>query len=179
MAIEVFFFCAVIGFVIVQRIVELFIARRNENWMKSQGGYEVGAKHYPYMVAIHIGFFISLILEVLIFKRHLSPYWWVFFILFIGLQLMRIWVISSLGKYWNTKIIVLPGAHVVKKGPFHFLRHPNYVVVSLEILIIPLIFNGIFTAILFTLLNLCILYIRIPIEEAALREVTDYRKVFH
>lgn len=178
MAIDLIVFISVIGFVILQRIVELFIARNNEGWMRSQGAYEVGAKHYPYMVSIHVGFFISLILEFFIFNRSLSPFWLLLFTLFIGLQLMRVWVISSLGRFWNTKIIVLPGAHVVKKGPFRFIRHPNYLVVTCEILVIPLLFNAFFTAIVFTLLNLFILYIRIPIEEAALREVTDYKEVF-
>ena len=146
--------------------------------MRSKGAYEVGAKHYPFMVAIHVGFFISLILEFTLFDRGLSPYWWFLFIFFVALQLMRIWVITSLGKFWNTKIIVLPGANVVKKGPFHFIQHPNYVVVTFEILVIPLLFGAYFTAILFTLLNFSILYVRIPMEEAALREVTDYKEVF-
>ena len=178
MAIDMIVFISVIGFVILQRIVELFIARKNESWMRSQGAYEVGAKHYPLMVSIHVGFFISLILEFFSLDRSLSPYWWLLFIFFVGLQLMRVWAISSLGRYWNTKIIVLPGTQVVKKGPFRFIRHPNYLVVTCEILVIPLLFNALFTAIVFTLLNLFILSIRIPIEEAALREVTDYKEVF-
>ena len=171
-------FICVVGFVIIQRIVELFVARRNELWIRSQGGYEAGASHYPFMVAIHVGFFISLILEVLVFERTLPPYWPILFVLFTVLQLMRVWVISSLGRFWNTKILVLPGANVVKKGPFLFIRHPNYVVVTLEIITIPLMFGAYFTALVFTLLNFAILSVRIPIEEAALREVTDYKEVF-
>ncbi len=171
-------FISIVGFVICQRVVELFVARNNEAWMRSKGAYEVGAKHYPFMVAIHVGFFISLILEFMLFDRGLSPYWWFLFVTFVWLQLMRIWVITSLGRFWNTKIIVLPGANVVKKGPFRFIRHPNYVVVTFEILVIPFLFSAYFTAILFTLLNFSILYVRIPIEEAALREVTDYKEVF-
>ena len=178
MAVEMIVFLSVIGFVIVQRIVELFIARNNEVWMRSQGAYEVGASHYPFMVAIHIGFFISLIFEFVILDRSLSANFLLFLVIFLGLQMMRVWVISSLGRFWNTKIIVLPGAHVVNKGPFRLLKHPNYVVVSCEIFIIPLMFGAYFTALVFTLLNLIILSIRIPIEEAALREVTDYTKVF-
>jgi len=178
MELEMIAFISIIGFVILQRIVELFIARRNENWMLSKGAYEVGAKHYPFMVAIHVSFFVSLILEVMLFEKGLSTFWWYFFILFVGLQLMRIWVITTLGKYWNTKIIVLPGANVVKKGPFLLIRHPNYVVVTSEIIVIPLLFDAYFTAVVFTLLNALILYIRIPIEEAALRDVTDYKEVF-
>lgn len=178
MAIETIIFSSIVGFVIVQRIVELFVARNNERWIRGQGGYEVGARHYPYMVGIHVGFFLSLIFEFLMFERELPSLWPVLFIIFVGLQIMRVWVIASLGRFWNTKILVLPGAHVVKKGPFRFLRHPNYVVVSLEILVIPLMFGAYFTALIFALLNLIILCVRIPMEEAALREVTNYKEVF-
>ena len=171
-------FICVVGFIIIQRIVELLVARNNEKWIKSKGGYEVGANHYPYMVAIHIGFFISLIIEFMVFAQTVSRFWVLLFALFISLQIMRAWVIASLGRFWNTKILVLPGAHVVKKGPFHFIRHPNYVVVTSEIIVIPLMFEAYFTAIVFTLLNLIILSVRIPKEEAALREVTDYKEVF-
>lgn len=171
-------FICVVGFVIFQRIVELFVAGSNEKWMRSQGAYEVGASHYPFMVAIHAGFFISLIIEFLVFDRGIPSFWIPLFILFVVLQMMRVWVISSLGRYWNTKILVLPGAQVVKKGPFHFIRHPNYVVVTLEIIVIPLMLGAYFTALIFTLLNFAILSVRIPIEETALREVTDYKEVF-
>ena len=176
MAIEMILFIFVVGFVIFQRIIELLIARNNEKWIRSQGGYEVGAKHYPYMVAIHIGFFISLIFEFVAFKEGVSRFWLPLFVLFISLQLMRVWVISSLGRYWNTKILVLPGANVVKKGPFHLIRHPNYVVVTCEIIVIPLMFGAYFTAVVFTILNIIILSVRIPKEEAALREATDYKE---
>lgn len=162
----------------MQRIVELFVARNNEIWIRSQGGYEVGARHYPYMVAIHIGFFISLIFEFVVFGKSVSAFLIPLFVVFVGLQIMRVWVISSLGKFWNTKILVLPFAHVVKKGPFRFIRHPNYAVVTSEILVIPLMFESYFTALVFTLLNFYILSVRIPIEEEALREVTDYEEVF-
>ena len=171
-------FICVVSFIIIQRILELLVARNNEKWIKSKGGYEVGANHYPYMVAIHIGFFISLIIEFMVFKQAVSRFWLLLFVIFISLQIMRVWVIASLGRFWNTKILVLPGAHVVKKGPFHFIRHPNYVVVTSEIIIIPLMFEAYFTAIVFTLLNIVILSVRIPKEEAALREVTDYKEVF-
>ena len=171
-------FICVVSFIIIQRILELLVARNNEKWIKSKGGYEVGANHYPYMVAIHIGFFISLIIEFMVFKQAVSRFWLLLFVIFISLQIMRVWVIASLGRFWNTKILVLPGAHVVKKGPFHFIRHPNYVVVTSEIIIIPLMFEAYFTAIVFTLLNIIILSVRIPKEEAALREVTDYKEVF-
>jgi methyltransferase len=178
MAIIMTLFICVVGFIIIQRIIELLVARNNEKWIKSKGGYEVGANHYPYMVAIHIGFFISLIIEFMVFKQAVSRFWLLLFVVFISLQIMRVWVIASLGRFWNTKILVLPGALAVKKGPFHFIRHPNYVVVTSEIIVIPLMFEAYFTAIVFTLLNVIILSVRIPKEEAALREVTDYKEVF-
>lgn len=178
MAIVMVLFICVVGFIITQRIIELLVARNNENWIRSQGGYEVGANHYPYMVAIHIGFFLSLIIEFIVFKQEVSRFWIPLFVVFIILQMMRVWVIASLGRFWNTKILVLPGAHVVKKGPFHFIRHPNYVVVTSELIVIPLMFEAYFTAIVFTILNVAILSVRIPKEEAALREVTDYKEIF-
>ena len=171
-------FFVVVGFVIIQRIAELFVARRNELWIRAQGGFEAGKSHYPFMVAIHVGFFVSLIIEFLLFDRSIPSYWMLLFALFIALQIMRVWVISSLGRFWNTKILILPGANVVKKGPFNYIRHPNYTVVTLEIITIPLMFGAYFTAIVFTLLNLAILSIRIPTEEAALKEATDYKEVF-
>ncbi|MFC4354995.1 isoprenylcysteine carboxyl methyltransferase family protein [Chryseomicrobium palamuruense] len=171
-------FFTIFGFVIIQRIIELFIAKRNEEWIKSQGGYEVGKRHYPFMVALHVGFFISLLLEFTLLDRGLSLFLIPLLIIFAITQLMRIWVLSSLGRFWNTKIMILPGASVVKKGPFRFMRHPNYTIVALELLVIPLMFNAFITVFVFSLLNLWMLSVRIPIEEAALSEDTNYKEVF-
>lgn len=162
----------------MQRIIELFIAKRNEEWMKSQGGYEVGKRHYPYMVAMHVGFFSSLLLEFIILDQELSIFFIPLLIVFALTQIMRVWIISSLGRFWNTKIMILPGASVVKKGPFQFMRHPNYTIVALELLVIPLLFNAFITALVFSLLNMWMLSVRIPIEEAALTEETNYTEVF-
>lgn len=171
-------FFTIFGFVIIQRIIELFVAKRNEEWIKSQGGYEVGKEHYPFMVALHVSFFISLLLEFIVLDRGLSIFLIPLFIVFVITQLMRIWILSSLGRFWNTKIMILPGASVVKKGPFQFMRHPNYTIVALELLVIPLMFNAFITAVVFSLLNLWMLSVRIPIEEAALSEDTNYKEVF-
>jgi methyltransferase len=159
-----------ISVIIIQRILELILAKRNEKWMKSQGAIEFGQKHYPVIVFVHILFFISLIAEVHYFHKGISPLWPLLFIAFLAVQAVRIWAISSLGTYWNTKILVLPGASVIKKGPYKFLKHPNYCVVALELIIIPFMFNAYFTAILFTLLNIFVLSIRIPAEEKALKK---------
>jgi methyltransferase len=167
-----------ISFIMLQRIVELVIAKRNEKWMVSQGGIEVGQSHYRLMVTIHVLFFLVFMLEVSMLKKEASPIWPLLFPLFIGTQIGRIWVIKSLGKYWNTKIIILPKGKVVKKGPYRFLKHPNYMIVTLEFLIIPLMFQAFATAVLFTILNVFILTIRIPAEEKALLDLTEYGEAF-
>lgn len=171
-------FYIIIFLVITQRLTEVFIAKRNEKWMLSQGAYEIGASHYPYMLALHSSFFLFLIVEVMTSNNNLSPLFPLFFILFIAVQALRIWCLRSLGPFWNTKIIILPGAEVVKKGPYVFFRHPNYAVVCLEILLLPLMFQAYFTAFCFTLLNITMLSVRIPLEEKALRESTNYNHVF-
>lgn len=170
----------VLTIVILQRIVELLIAKRNEKWMKSQGAFEAGASHYPYMVAMHVSFFIALITEVFVFHRQLSAIWPIWLGIFLSAQILRIWCLTSLGKFWNTKIIVLPNAHahVVRKGPYKWLRHPNYIIVATELLVLPLLFNAFFTAILFSLLNCWMMTVRIPAEERALRKATNYTEEF-
>lgn len=171
-------FSIMLAIVIIQRLVELFIAKRNEKWMRSQGAFEVGATHYPIMVAMHSTFFLSMLLEVIVLDRSFSPLWFPLLVGFLLAQIGRIWCLRSLGKFWNTKIIILPGADVVQKGPYRFIRHPNYVIVSIELLILPLIFNAYFTAILFSILNAWMLSVRIPAEEKALKEATDYSERF-
>ncbi|MEH7418228.1 isoprenylcysteine carboxylmethyltransferase family protein [Neobacillus drentensis] len=171
-------FVLLIILIVIQRIVELFVAKRNEIWMKNQGAVEFGEKHYKFMVLIHMMFFISLFTETLLLKRGISALWPVFLCLFALAQVVRIWVITSLGKFWNTKVLVLPNARIVRKGPYRFLKHPNYVVVGMELLAAPMLFNAYFTAILFTVLNTIILMIRIPIEEKALITLTEYDKTF-
>ena len=171
-------FYIIITIVIIQRLVELLIAKRNEKWMRSQGAFEAGAGHYPIMVMMHIAFFISLLLEVLVINKPLSPLWIPLLSLFLIAQIARVWCLTSLGKFWNTKIILLPGAEVVKKGPYKFIRHPNYVIVTTELLVLPLLFSAYFSAFVFSFLNLWMLSVRIPTEEKALKEVTNYKEVF-
>lgn len=166
-------FYLVLGFVIIQRLVELFIAKRNEKRMRAKGAYEVGASHYPFMILLHAGFFLSLLVEVLYFKSTVDPLYSLL-VVFVVLQLFRVWCLVSLGMYWNTKIIILPGADVVVRGPYSFIRHPNYLVVCLELLVLPLLFQAYITAIVFTILNFIMLAVRIPVEERALKEATNY-----
>lgn len=169
-------FYIILSIVIVQRLLELVIAKRNEKNMRAQGAYEVGASHYPLMILLHVSFFISLLIEVNTFNLTPSPLFLLFLVMFLCVQGLRIWCLMSLGSFWNTKIIVLPGAHVVTKGPYKYLRHPNYLVVSMEIALLPLMFEAYFTAICFTILNAIMLSIRIPTEERALKEATNYEQ---
>lgn len=169
-------FYIILSIVIVQRLLELVIAKRNEKNMRAQGAYEVGASHYPLMILLHVSFFISLLIEVSTFNLTPSPLFLLFLVMFLCVQGLRVWCLISLGSFWNTKIIVLPGAHVVTKGPYKYLRHPNYLVVSMEIALLPLMFEAYFTAICFTILNAIMLSIRIPTEERALKEATNYEQ---
>ncbi|GAF65568.1 hypothetical protein BTS2_2466 [Bacillus sp. TS-2] len=164
--------------VALQRLVELMIAERNKQWIIKNGGYEVGRSHYRYLVLMHSSFLLFLVLEVIIFQKELAPWWYVPFSLFMIAQAGRVWAIHSLGEFWNTRIMILPGAKVITKGPYQFIRHPNYVVVMLEILALPLIFQAYWTAALFTILNGLILSKRIKMEEMALRNHTNYEEVF-
>lgn len=166
------------SFIILQRLTELWIARKNEERMKQKGALEFGAGHYPWMVLLHTGFFLSLILEVLILDREPAVFSPVLLACFLLAQMIRIWALLSLGPYWNTKILVMPGASVVRKGPYRFMKHPNYLVVAIEIFIIPLMFNAWLTALIFSLLNGWMMSIRIPLEEKALTEATSYGKEF-
>jgi methyltransferase len=171
-------FLGLIGFTVLQRIVELGIAKSNEKWMKQEGAIEFGVVHYRYLVLMHMLFFVSLVSEKVFFNRQLSQVWPLLLFGFILVQLIRIWVLATLGKYWNTKIIVLAGANVITKGPYRFIKHPNYFVVAIELVIIPLLFNAYLTASLFTILNVIMLMIRIPVEEKALKELTEYAGTF-
>jgi methyltransferase len=163
---------------IIQRLTELFIAKKNEKWMMNRGGVEHGNEHYPFIVSLHVLFLISLLLEVIIFQKELTELWFVLVPILLLTQLMRYWSVISLGNYWNTKIIIVPNDIVVSKGPYQFIKHPNYVVVAVEILIIPLLFDAYITSLVFTMLNIFMMTIRIPAEEKALQTYTNYQEVF-
>ncbi|MGG1573774.1 isoprenylcysteine carboxyl methyltransferase family protein [Fictibacillus sp. NRS-1165] len=167
-----------LGMLILQRLGELFIARRNEKLMLSKGAVEAGQRHYKWMVMIHASFFVSLFLEVTLFHKEPAAWWWIPFSVFLLAQLARVWCLTTLGMYWNTKIIILPGAQVVARGPYKYIRHPNYCIVTLEIITIPLVFQAYFTGFLFLAFNALILSVRIPAEERALKEATDYSQRF-
>ncbi|MCC8155511.1 MAG: hypothetical protein LIP01_15825 [Tannerellaceae bacterium] len=132
----------------------------------AQGAVEYGRRHYPLIVIMHCLFFLSLIIEYTIAGN--GDYSVVLMILYFVLIGCKAWIILSLGKYWNTRIYRAPSFPVVKKGPYNYIRHPNYVVVIGEIALIPLIFHLYYTAIIFSILNGIVLYIRIKEENRAL-----------
>ena len=159
-------FILFISFVILLRIGELVLSKSNEKWLLRNGAVEYGQKHYPFIVALHILFIISLIIE---YKTKQTVSFSIFMLLFyFSLIAFKTWVILSLGKFWNTRIYHIPGIPLVKKGPYNYFKHPNYLIVVAEIVVIPLIFHLYFTAITFTLLNAILLFIRIKEENKAM-----------
>jgi len=162
------FFIIFITVVIVQRISELILAKKNEKYLKSNGAVEYDKKGYKYIVLMHNLFFISVITEFVFLGRQLNEYWQVLLIIFICTQVLRYWAIFTLGKRWNTKILVLPNTEPIRSGLYKHLKHPNYIAVIIEIVIIPLLFSCYYTAVVFSILNLIVLKRRIRIEEEAL-----------
>jgi methyltransferase len=155
-------FIIFISFFILQRLSELYIARKNEKWLLEQGAVQYGQSHYLFIVALHTLFIVSIITEY--FLSGQPPISWIFLVLFLLILSFKFWALSSLGKYWNTKIYRIPGVYPVKKGPYKFLKHPNYMEVVCEIAIIPLVFHLYYTAIIFTVLNAAMLTVRIGVE---------------
>ena len=159
-----------------ERIVELVVSKRNAAAAFARGGTEYGQSHFPWMVALHTGFLLACIAEVFLLDRPFIPWLgWPMLAIALLCQAGRYWCIASLGEQWNTRVIVVPGAGAVTaKGPYRFswLRHPNYVIVAIEGVALPLVYSAWITAIVFTLLNaILLLRFRIPVENEALREL--------
>lgn len=154
---------AILAFVTLQRLLELQLAKANTRRLLADGAREFAPGHYPLIVAVHTAWLAAL-------------WWWApgrpisipLLLLFALLQLGRIWVIRSLAGRWTTRIIVQPGASLVRRGPYRFVDHPNYLVVAGEIAILPLVFGLWQIALVFTLLNAAVLTVRIRAENAAL-----------
>jgi methyltransferase len=153
----------ILGFVTLERVVELLHSRRNTRRLVARGGREHGASHYPLIVAVHALWLASL--WWLAPLRTVDGFWLALFIL---IELMRAWVLITLGARWTTRIIVLPGEPLVTGGPYRFLNHPNYWVVAGEIAVLPLVFGLWPVALIFTLLNAAVLTVRIREENRAL-----------
>lgn len=154
----------IMALVTLQRLGELVIARRNTARLLARGAVEHGAGHYPAMIALHASWLAALWLSV-----SGRPVNLVLLALFGVLQLLRVWVLSVLGPRWTTRIIVLPGAPLVARGPFRWISHPNYSVVIAEIAVLPLAFGLVWIALVWTLLNAAMLYVRVGAEARALK----------
>lgn len=155
-------------FIIIQRLVELFIAKKNEKKLKMRGAIEFGQSHYKYFIILHSIFFLSVFIENYFVHFVEIGFFTSLFIIFIILQLARVWVISTLGERWNTKIIVLPTEKLVKRGLYKYIKHPNYIIVTIELIIIPLLFHAYITCLIFSICNLILLKVRIKEENKAL-----------
>ena len=153
----------ILSLVTLQRLAELWLSNRNTRQLLGRGAVEAGRSHYPLLVALHVAW-----LAALWWWAPGQPINWLLIALFALLQIARVWVIATLGGRWTTRIIVLPGAPLVRSGIYRFVDHPNYLIVALEIALLPLAFGLAGTALTFSILNAAILTIRIRAENQAL-----------
>lgn len=160
-------FILFILFIILMRTGELILSRSNEIWLLQNGAVEYGQKHYPYIVALHVLFIVSLIIE---YSTKQTAFFSLFFlVLYLLFLAFKVWVILSLGKFWNTKIYHISDFPLIKNGVYKYVKHPNYLIVIAEIAIIPLVFHLYFTAIAFTVLNAIMLSVRVKEENKVLK----------
>lgn len=159
----------VLGLVAAQRLWELQLADRNTKRLLAEGAVEVGANHYPLFVALHASWLAAIAI--------VTPWTMVpnlgWLALYVVLQFGRLWVISTLGRFWTTRIITLPGAPLEMRGPYRFVRHPNYIVASLEILVLPLVFGQVWIALVWSVANALLVAWRIRVEDGALQDRRD------
>jgi methyltransferase len=158
---------ALLAFLTAQRIAELWWVRQNERRLFAAGGVEYGRAHLPLIVLLHAAWIVGM--WVLAYDRPVNLF---FLTLVVLLQIARFWVLISLGRRWTIRIIVVPGERLVARGPYRFLRHPNYAVVTGEIAAVPLAVGLPVYALVFSILNAAVLAIRVPAEDAALAAVT-------
>ncbi len=152
--------------VAVQRLLEMAFAERNARRLLAEGGVEFGARHYPLFILLHGAWLAALFLLV----PEEAPVWWPLLGLYLLLEVGRYWVIASLGRFWTTRVITLPGAALVRRGPYRWFRHPNYLVLAAEVAVLPLAFGAWQIALVFSLANAALLAQRIRVENAALAE---------
>jgi len=154
----------VLGLVALQRLGELIWSRRNERRLRAAGAIEAGRGHYPLLVLLHASWLAAMLLLIPPDTRP-DPWW---LAVYVAVQGLRLWTMASLGRFWTTRVLSLPDAPLVGRGPYRWLRHPNYLVVVAEIALLPLAFQAPAIALIFSALNLILLAIRIRVEDAAL-----------
>jgi methyltransferase len=166
-------FTVLVAAVAIERIVELVVSARHLTWARARGGVETGAGHYPFMAAVHTLLLLSCVVEVRALDRPFLPWLgWPMLALVAGTQALRWWCVRTLGPQWNTRVVVVPGLPLVRRGPYRLLRHPNYVAVVVEVAALPLVHTAWLTALVFSLLNAAVLSVRIPAEQRALATAT-------
>ncbi len=163
-------FTVLIAAVAVERLAELVVSKRNAAWSLAQGGIETGQRHYVVMVVLHSGLLVGALAEVWIRRPEFSPaLGFSMLALVLASQALRWWCIATLGRRWNTRVIVVPGLPLVAGGPYRWLPHPNYVAVVIEGFALPLVHSAWITALVFTVCNAALLTARIRVENTALR----------
>lgn len=170
-------YLAFLAVLTLERLVELRLSRRNLRWAVDRGGVELGQRHFFWMRMLHAAFLGACALEVIVLHRAFSPrIGYPMLALAMLAQGLRYWAIRTLGPRWNVRVVVIPGSPVVTAGPYRFLRHPNYLAVIVEGLAVPLIHGAWLTAVAFSLLNACLLAVRIRCEEMALTQHGQFRE---
>lgn len=155
--------------IVIERLAELVVAHRNAQWSFAQGGKEFGRPHYVVMVVLHSALLIGCIVEPWALHRPFIPWLgWPMLAVLVGSQALRWWCVKSLGRRWNTRVIALPHASLVRRGPYRWLHHPNYVAVVAEGFALPLVHTAWLTALGFTLANAILLTVRLRVENSAL-----------
>lgn len=163
-------FTALVALVGLERLAELVVSMRNAAWSLARGGVETGQRHYVFMVALHSGLLVGALVEVWLRRPDSSLLLSSSMLaLVLASQGLRWWCIASLGRRWNTRVIVVPGLPLVRRGPYRHLSHPNYVAVVVEGFALPLVHSAWVTATVFTVLNAGLLTLRIRVENAALQ----------
>ena len=161
-----------IGAVAAERVAELVVSQRNLSWSRSQGGREFGARHYPAMVVLHTGLLAGCLVEVgMKRRRFVGRLGWPMLGVVLAAQGLRWWCIATLGRQWNTRVVVVPGAERVTGGPYRVVPHPNYVAVVAEGVALPLVNSAWITALVFSTLNAVLLRERIRVENRALESL--------
>jgi methyltransferase len=162
-------YTALVAAVALERLAELVVSKRHAAWSLRQGGREFGRRHYGPMVVLHTGLLVGAVAEVWLGHRAFHPWLgWPMLALVLASQALRWWCIASLGRQWNTRVIVVPGLSRISSGPYRWLPHPNYVAVVVEGVALPLVHTAWVTAVAFTVLNAWLLTVRIRCEEEAL-----------
>jgi len=165
-------YVALVALIGLERVAELVVTKRNAARSFAGGGYERGQRHYPFMVVLHTGLLVGCVAEVVLADRTFRPaLGWPMLALVLGAQALRWWCIATLGRQWNTRVIIVPGLVRVVDGPYRVLRHPNYVAVVLEGLALPLVHSAWITAVVFTVVNAALLAVRLRVENAALADL--------